>query len=62
MTKRKSSGPVTIKEALSENVRAQQRRAKHTKSPPEAQRTPHERIRSAEGKRKQAPQRGAHQR
>ncbi len=51
MAKRKSDGPVTIKEALSENVRRQQRRSTRTASPPEAQRSPRERIKSAEEKR-----------
>lgn len=52
MVKRKSDGPVTIKEALSENVRRQQQRSATTASPPEAQRSPRERIKSAEEKRK----------
>jgi hypothetical protein len=54
MTKRKSDGPVTIKEALSKNVKDQQRRADETASPPEAQRPPRERVRDAENKTKQS--------
>lgn len=52
MTKRKTDGPVTIKEALSENVRRQQQRSSWSASPPEAQRSPRERVKSAEAKRK----------
>jgi hypothetical protein len=52
MAKRKPEGPVTIKEALSENVRRQQRRSSSAASPPEAQRSPRERVKSAEEKRK----------
>ena len=52
MSNRKSDGPVTIKEAMNENVRRQQRRADATASPPEAQRSPRERVKSAEEKRK----------
>ena len=57
MPKRKStqhkSGPVTLKEALSSNVRAQQRRSTMTESPPEAKRPAHERVHTARTKRKQ---------
>ena len=52
MPDRKRDGPVTIKEALDENVRRQQQRADETASPPEAQRSPRERVKSAEAKRK----------
>jgi hypothetical protein len=52
MSERKSDGPVTIKEALSENVKTQQRRSEQSASPPEAQRPPRERVRDAERKRK----------
>ena len=44
--------PGTMKEVLSANVRQQQRRSKATASPPEAQRSPHERIKDADRKRK----------
>jgi hypothetical protein len=50
--KTKSKTPGTLKEVLQENVRRQQRRSAVTASPPEAQRSPRERIRSAEKKRK----------
>lgn len=53
MPNRKSEGPVTIKEALDENVRRQQQRADETASSPEAQRSPRERVKSAEEKRKE---------
>jgi hypothetical protein len=46
----KSDGPVTLKEALSGNVKHQQRRSEQTASPKEAQRPPHERVRDAENK------------
>lgn len=52
MPKRKSDGPVTIKEALKENVRQQQRRSNSTASPPEAQRSVRERVKSQSAKRK----------
>lgn len=54
MSPRKSSSttgstrPRTVKEALQTNVRRQQERAPMTASPPEAQRSPRERTRSAE--------------
>lgn len=51
MTSR-SKTPGTLKEVLSGNVREQQRRKAATASPPEAQRSPRERIKSAEAKRK----------
>jgi hypothetical protein len=49
----KSKSPGTLKETLSQNVRTQQRRKEVTATPPEAQRSPHERVKSAEAKRKQ---------
>lgn len=49
---RKSKTPGTIKEVLSSNVRHQQRRANTVASPPEAKRSPHERIKDADRKRK----------
>lgn len=52
MPHRRSDGPVTINEALRENVRRQKRRAAATASPPEAQRSPRERIKTAEKKRR----------
>ena len=51
MASKKSPG--TLKETLSYNVRQQQKRSKFTASPPEAQRSPRERVKSAEAKRKQ---------
>lgn len=51
----KSKTPGTLKETLSHNVRAQQRRKDYTASPPEARRSPRERIKSAQAKRKSAP-------
>jgi hypothetical protein len=50
----KSKKPGTLKEVLSSNVRHQQQRKEATASPPEAQRSPHERIKSAEAKRRQS--------
>ena len=50
MASKKSPG--TLKETLSANVRTQQRRKEATASPPEAQRSPRERVKSAEAKRK----------
>ena len=44
----KSDGPKTVKEALSDNVKAQKARADRTASPPEAQRSPSERIKDRE--------------
>jgi len=49
----KSKSPGTLKETLSHNVRTQQRRKEATASPPEAQRSPRERVKSAEAKRRQ---------
>nr|WP_298719386.1 hypothetical protein [uncultured Steroidobacter sp.] len=51
-TTRKTKTPGTMKEVLSANVRHQQRRSEATASPPEAQRSPHQRIKDAERKRK----------
>jgi hypothetical protein len=48
--KRDSKTPGTLKEVLSHNVRQQQRRSAYTASPPEARRSPRERIKSAEKK------------
>lgn len=59
MPKRKSDGPVTLKEAMSRNVRTQQKRASATESPPEAKRPVRERVRTAEAKRKHDTHRGA---
>ncbi len=56
---RKSDGPVTLKEALSSNVRAQQRRSTATESPPEAKRPARERVHTAQTKRKQDSSRAA---
>ena len=47
----KSDGPVTLKEALSGNVKHQQRRSDQTASPEEAKRPARERVRDAEDKR-----------
>lgn len=47
----KSKTPGTMKEVLSDNVRHQQRRSDATASPPEAQRSPHQRIKDADKKR-----------
>ena len=47
----KPEGPVTLKEALSGNVKHQQRRSEQTASPKEAQRPARERVRDAEHKR-----------
>jgi hypothetical protein len=44
--------PGTLKEVLSDNVKAQQRRKEATASPPEARRSPSERIKSRETKGK----------
>ena len=49
---RKTKTPGTMKEVLSSNVRHQQRRSDATASPPEAQRSVHQRIKDAERKRK----------
>jgi hypothetical protein len=46
----KSKTPGTMKEVLSANVRHQQRRSNATASPPEAQRSPHQRIKDADKK------------
>lgn len=43
-----NDGPKTLKEAFSDNVKTQQARADRTASPPEAQRSPSERIESRE--------------
>ena len=43
-----SEGPKTVKEALSDNVKTQKARADRTASPPEAQRSPSERIKDRE--------------
>ena len=51
-SKTRTKTPGTLKEVLSANVRHQQRRSKATASPPEAQRSPHERIKAADRKRK----------
>lgn len=51
MATHKSKTPGTMKEVLSDNVRQQQRRSNATASPPEAQRSPHQRIKDAEKKR-----------
>jgi len=51
-TTRKTKTPGTMKDVLSANVRHQQKRADATASPPEAQRSPHERIKDAGRKRK----------
>jgi hypothetical protein len=55
MAKRKSDRPVTIKEALSKNVKQQQRRSHEAASPPEAQRSPKERVRDARHKSGRGP-------
>ncbi|MGH8178913.1 MAG: hypothetical protein ACREV5_21855 [Steroidobacter sp.] len=47
----RSKTPGTIKDVLKSNVRQQQRRSAATASPPEAQRSPRERIKDAEKKR-----------
>lgn len=49
----KSKSPRTLKETLSHNVRTQQRRKEATASPPEARRSPHERVKAQAAKRKQ---------
>ena len=49
----KSKTPGSFKEViLGHNVREQQRRKEATASPPEAQRSPRERVKDAERKRK----------
>jgi hypothetical protein len=53
----KSKSPGTLKETLSHNVKQQQSRKAATASPPEAQRSPRERVKSAEAKRKQSESR-----
>lgn len=50
---RNSKTPGTLKEVLSGNVRHQQRRSKAVASPPEAQRSPRQRIKDAEKKRRE---------
>ena len=51
----KSKTPGTLKEViLGHNVREQQRRKEATASPPEARRSPRERIRDAKRKRGRA--------
>lgn len=45
-----NDGPKTIKEALSGNVKDQQERADRNASPPEAQRSPRERVKDREDK------------
>ena len=52
MATHKSKTPGTLKEVLSDNVRHQQRRSNEVASPPEAQRSPHQRIKDADKKRK----------
>lgn len=47
-----SKAPRTFKGALKQNVQHQKRRAAYTESPPEAQRSPRERVKSMEKKRK----------
>ena len=49
---RKSKTPGTMKDVLSANVRHQQKRSNAVASPPEAQRSPHQRIKDADRKRK----------
>ncbi len=49
---RKTKTPGTMKDVLSANVRHQQARSNATASPPEAKRTPHQRIKDADRKRK----------
>jgi hypothetical protein len=41
-------GPKTVKEALSDNVKTQRARKDRTASPPEAQRSPNERVKDRE--------------
>lgn len=52
MATHKSKTPGTLKEVLSDNVRHQQRRSNSVASPPEAQRSPHQRIKDADKKRR----------
>jgi hypothetical protein len=47
-----NDGPKTVKEALSDNVKTQRARADRTASPPEAQRSPHERVKDREDHQK----------
>ena len=47
MATHKSKTPGTLKEVLSDNVRQQQRRSDAVASPPEARRSPHQRIKDA---------------
>lgn len=49
-----SKTPGTLKEVLSRNVRHQQARADAVASPPEARRSPRQRIKTAEAQRKAA--------
>jgi hypothetical protein len=51
MAKPGSKTPGTLADVLSDNVRHQQRRKEATASPPEAQRSPRDRVKSAERKR-----------
>jgi len=51
MAKPESKTPGTLADVLGDNVRHQQRRKEATASPPEAQRSPRERVKSAERKR-----------
>ena len=48
----RSDDPVTLKEALSRNVKDQQRRSEQTASPEEAKRPVRERVRDAEKHRR----------
>jgi hypothetical protein len=50
MAKHESKTPETLADVLGDNVRHQQRRKEATASPPEAQRSPRERVKSAERK------------
>jgi hypothetical protein len=47
-----SKTPGTLKEVLGRNVRHQQRRKEATASPPEARRSPSERVKTQQAKRK----------
>ena len=47
----RSKTPGTLRDVLKANVRQQQRRSAKTASPPEAQRSPRERIKDAERRR-----------
>lgn len=48
----KSKSPGTLKETLAHNVHAQQERKEWAASPPEAQRSPRERVKTQEAKRR----------